>query len=120
MGIHKGWSSERIPPLTNANRRNVSTALLPFNNGRTLPSKWEDAERWLVSPVSGDGAMRTSQQQAQKRPKSKSGPLGHPGAAYYQMFSPAMPMFEGSRAEKLTANSPFSAGVMAVYSIQRL
>ncbi|XP_057779513.1 uncharacterized protein LOC130998091 isoform X2 [Salvia miltiorrhiza] len=115
VGIHKGWSSERIPPHTNASRRNVSTALLPYNNGRTLPSKWEDAERWIVSPVSGDGAMRTSQQQPQRRPKSKSGPLGHPGVAYYQMFSPATPMFEGSRgAEKLTANSPFSAGVMAV------
>lgn len=114
VGIQKGWSSERIPPHTNANRRNVNTALLPYNNGRTLPSKWEDAERWIVSPVSGDGAMRTSQQQPQRRPKSKSGPLGHPGVAYYQMFSPATPMFEVGRAEKLTANSPFSAGLMAV------
>ncbi|KAL1557030.1 hypothetical protein AAHA92_12571 [Salvia divinorum] len=96
----------RIPPLTNANGRNVSTALLPFNNGRTFPSKWEDAERWIVSPVSGDGATRTSQQQAQRRPKSKSGPLGHPGVAYHQML-------EGSRSEKLTMNSPFSAGEMA-------
>ncbi|KAL1561339.1 hypothetical protein AAHA92_04056 [Salvia divinorum] len=114
VGVQKGWSSERVPPHTSANRRNVSTALLPYHNGRTLPSKWEDAERWIVSPVSGDGAMRASQQQAQRRPKSKSGPLGHPGVAYYQMFSPATPMFEGSRAEKLTANSPFSAEVMAV------
>ena len=22
--------------------------MLPFNNGRTLPSKWEDAERWGI------------------------------------------------------------------------
>ncbi|KAG6419848.1 hypothetical protein SASPL_116360 [Salvia splendens] len=114
VGVQKGWSSERVPPHTSANRRNVSTALLPYHNGRTLPSKWEDAERWIVSPVSGDGSMRASQQQAQRRPKSKSGPLGHPGVAYYQMFSPVTPMFEASRAEKLTANSPFSAGVMAV------
>lgn len=113
VGIQKGWSSERVPLHTNANRRNVSTALLPYN-GRTLPSKWEDAERWIVSPVSGDGTTRTSHQQPQRRPKSKSGPLGLPGVAYYQMFSPATPMFEGARAEKLTANSPFSAGVMAV------
>ncbi|KAH6788599.1 hypothetical protein C2S51_003605 [Perilla frutescens var. frutescens] len=112
VGIHKGWSSERIPLHTNANRRNVNTALLPYNNGRTLPSKWEDAERWIVSPVSGDGAIRTSQQQPQRRPKSKSGPLGHPGVAYYQMFSPATPMFDVGCTEKLTANSPFSAGVM--------
>lgn len=114
VGLQKGWSSERIPPHTNANRRNVNTALLPYNNGRALPSKWEDAERWIVSPVSGDGAMRNSQQQLQRRPKSKSGPLGHPGVAYYQMFSPATPMFEGGRSEKITANSPFSAGVMAM------
>lgn len=113
VGIQKGWSSERIPLHTNANRRNVNTALLPYNNGRTLPSKWEDAERWIFSPVSGDGAIRTSFQQPQRRPKSKSGPLGAPGVAYYQMFSPAPPMFEGGNTGKLIANSPFSAGAMA-------
>ncbi|KAK6130890.1 hypothetical protein DH2020_035365 [Rehmannia glutinosa] len=114
VGIQKGWSSERVPLHTNANRRNVNnnTPLLPYNNGRTLPSKWEDAERWIFSPVSGDGAVRTSVQQTQRRPKSKSGPLGPPGVAYYQMFSPAAPMFEGGHNGKLIANSPFSAGVM--------
>ncbi|GFP96370.1 hypothetical protein PHJA_001781100 [Phtheirospermum japonicum] len=99
-GIQKGWSSERVPLHTNASRRNLNTPLLlPHNNyGRTttLPSKWEDAERWIFSPVSGDGALRTSStQQTQRRPKSKSGPLGPPGVAYYQMFSPAGQMFEG-------------------------
>ncbi|KAK6130875.1 hypothetical protein DH2020_035393 [Rehmannia glutinosa] len=81
VGIQKGWSSERIPLHTNANKRNANnnTPLLPYNNGRTLPSKWEDAERWIFSPVSGDGAVRTSVQQTQRRPKSKSGPLGPPG-----------------------------------------
>ncbi|PIN02246.1 hypothetical protein CDL12_25241 [Handroanthus impetiginosus] len=113
VGIQKGWSSERVPLHMNANRRNVNNALLPFNNGRTLPSKWEDAERWIFSPVSGDGAVRTSLQQQQRRPKSKSGPLGAPGVAYYQMFSPATPMFEAAHNGKVLANSPFSAGVMA-------
>lgn len=114
VGIQKGWSSERVPLHNSANRRNVNTALLPYNNnGRTLPSKWEDAERWIFSPVSGDGAMRSSFQQPQRRPKSKSGPLGPPGVAYYQMFSPAAPMFDGGNPGKHTANSPFSAGVMA-------
>ncbi|KAK4383440.1 hypothetical protein Sango_2775700 [Sesamum angolense] len=113
VGIQKGWSSERVPLQTSANRRNLSTALLPYNNGRTLPSKWEDAERWIFSPVSGDGAVRTSFQQPQRRPKSKSGPLGAPGVAYYQLFSPAAPMFDGGNTGKVMANSPFSARVMA-------
>ncbi|KAL0323059.1 UNVERIFIED_CONTAM: hypothetical protein Sangu_1925200 [Sesamum angustifolium] len=113
VGIQKGWSSERVPLQMSANRRNLSTALLPYNNGRTLPSKWEDAERWIFSPVSGDGAVRTSFQQPQRRPKSKSGPLGAPGVAYYQLFSPAAPMFDGGNTGKVMANSPFSAGVMA-------
>ncbi|KAL6521913.1 hypothetical protein OROMI_031790 [Orobanche minor] len=113
VGIQKGWSSERVPLHTNANRRNLNNPLL--QSGRTLPSKWEDAERWIFSPMSGDGGcLRTSSiQQAQRRPKSKSGPLGPPGVAYYQMFSPAGPMFEGGgHNRKLIVNSPFSAGVV--------
>ncbi|KAL6504634.1 hypothetical protein OROHE_023392 [Orobanche hederae] len=113
VGIQKGWSSERVPLHTNANRRNLNTPLL--QSGRTLPSKWEDAERWIFSPMSGDGGgLRTSSiQQAQRRPKSKSGPLGPPGVAYYQMFSPAGPMFEGGgHNRKLIGNSPFSTGVV--------
>ncbi|XP_051149950.1 uncharacterized protein LOC127264453 [Andrographis paniculata] len=113
VGIQKGWSSERIPSHTNANRRSMNAVFLPYNNGRTLPSKWEDAERWIFSPVLGDGsAARASFQQPQRRPKSKSGPLGPPGVAYYQMFSPAAPMFNDGN--KLAPHSPFSAGVIAV------
>ncbi|XP_073314831.1 uncharacterized protein [Primulina huaijiensis] len=111
--IQKGWSSERIPSHTNAKKRTVNTALLPYNNGRTLPSKWEDAERWIFSPVSGDGSIRASTHQPQRRPRSKSGPLGPPGVAYYQTFSPAAPMSAGGNTVKLIANSPFSAGVLA-------
>ncbi|GER40178.1 remorin [Striga asiatica] len=120
IGIQKGWSSERVPlHHANANRRNLNTPLLSYNNnGRTLPSKWEDAERWIYSPVLGDGGlMRTGLgQQAQRKPKSKSGPLGPPGVAYYQMFSPAGPMFEvgGNSNGKLTVSSPFSASVELV------
>ncbi|KAL6527383.1 hypothetical protein OROGR_016473 [Orobanche gracilis] len=113
IGPQKGWSSERVPLHTNANRQNLNTPLL--QSGRTLPSKWEDAERWIFSPMSGDGGgLRTSSiQQAQRRPKSKSGPLGPPGVAYYQMFSPAEPMFEGGGHNgKLIGNSPFPAGVV--------
>ncbi|XP_040995611.1 uncharacterized protein LOC121241829 [Juglans microcarpa x Juglans regia] len=109
IGMQKGWSSERVPMQTSTNRRQpANAALQPFNNGRsTLPSKWEDAERWIFSPVSVDGVERPSIQPQQRRPKSKSGPLGPPGIAYYSMYSPAMPMFDGDGV----AASPF--GVIA-------
>ncbi|KAJ8772896.1 hypothetical protein K2173_028073 [Erythroxylum novogranatense] len=94
VGMQKGWSSERVPSHTNGNRRQVGAASLPFNNGRTLPSKWEDAERWIFSPVSGDGVVRTSLAAPQRRPKAKSGPLGPPGVAYYSLYSPAMQTFD--------------------------
>lgn len=112
VGVQKGWSSERVPLHSAANRRQVNTALLPYNNGRILPSKWEDAERWIFSPVSGDSSVKTSLQQPQRRPKSKSGPLGPPGQAYYSMYSPAPPVFKGGNGGNLLANSPFSTGVM--------
>ncbi|KAM3710384.1 hypothetical protein ACB098_01G027300 [Castanea mollissima] len=125
VGMQKGWSSERVPSHSNGggggggNRRQLatSTSLLPFNNGRTLPSKWEDAERWIFSPVSGDNSSSRNsvqpqqQLQQQRRPKSKSGPLGPPGVAYYSLYSP---MFEGGNVRNfVVAGSPFSAGVMA-------
>ena len=118
VGMQKGWSSERVPLPNNSNRRQVmnttGAAVLPYNNnGRTLPSKWEDAERWIFSPVSGDGVVRSSIQPAQRRPKSKSGPLGPPGVAYYSLYSPGMQVFDGGNAGNFVAGSPFSAGVIA-------
>jgi len=118
MGVSKGWSSERVPLRNNANRRQVGVAMLPLHNSRALPSKWEDAERWIfspVTPVAGEGTGRHSsyqQHQILRRPKSKSGPLGPPGVAYYSLFSPAVPMCEGSNLSFHMAGSPFSAGVM--------
>ncbi|KAK7291113.1 hypothetical protein RIF29_06010 [Crotalaria pallida] len=113
VAMQKGWSSERVPSHNNAARKQVGAALLPLSNGRTLPSKWEDAERWILSPVSGDGTSRASLPQPQRRPKSKSGPLGPPGVAYYSLFSPAGQMFEGGNAGNFMAASPFSAGVIS-------
>ncbi|KAJ0086810.1 hypothetical protein Patl1_08934 [Pistacia atlantica] len=113
VGMQKGWSSERVPLHTSGNRRQVNAALFPFNNGRTLPSKWEDAERWILSPVAGDGVVRQSYVPPQRRPKSKSGPLGPPGVAYYSLYSPAIPMFDGAPIGNLMVGSPFSAGVLA-------
>ncbi|KAF6143995.1 hypothetical protein GIB67_017603 [Kingdonia uniflora] len=104
--VQKGWSSERVPLPGNGNNNNRRNMGLPFNSGRsTLPSKWEDAEKWIFSPVN-----RPSAPLPHRRPKSKSGPLGPPGMAYYSMYSPVMPMFEGG------GNSPFSAGVLAAAS----
>ncbi|KAI3785475.1 hypothetical protein L1987_44593 [Smallanthus sonchifolius] len=107
-GIQKGWSSERVPLHANANRRQVSSGLISYNSGKTLPSKWEDAERWICSPVAGDDLLRPSRQQSQRRPKSKSGPLGPPGSAYNSMYSPAVHMFDGRHVGSLLTGSPFS------------
>lgn len=113
VAMQKGWSSERVPLHTNAGRKHANSALLPFNNGRTLPSKWEDAERWIFSPISGDGVNRTSVQQPHRKPKSKSGPLGPSGIAYYSLYSPTVQMFDGANLGNFMAGSPFSAGVIA-------
>ncbi|PSR99778.1 Remorin, C-terminal protein [Actinidia chinensis var. chinensis] len=116
VGIQKGWSSERVPLHNNANLRHGSATLLPFNNGRTLPSKWEDAERWIFSPVTGDGIVKPSFQPPQRRPKSNSGSLGPPGIAYYSLHSPVLPMVEGGNVGNLMVASPFLAGVIAADS----
>nr|CAD1825922.1 unnamed protein product [Ananas comosus var. bracteatus] len=102
IGYNKGWSSERVPLPANSSRKYASGGLvLPFNNGRALPSKWEDAEKWIFSPVSGDGIGRSSMPPAHhyRRPKSKSGPLGPPGAigVAYSTASPLAPKGWGRR-----------------------
>ncbi|CAH9078099.1 unnamed protein product [Cuscuta europaea] len=118
VGIQKGWSSERIPLHSSANRRQLNNALLPYYSGRTVPSKWEDAERWIFSPLSGDGAIWTSFQQPQRRPKSKSGPLGPPGATYSSSsYSPGLPLSKGENNINLLANSPFSTQVVPTNSL---
>ncbi|XP_023521871.1 uncharacterized protein LOC111798989 isoform X1 [Cucurbita pepo subsp. pepo] len=114
FSMPKGWSSERVPLQNNGGRKHTNNpALLTLNSGRTLPSKWEDAERWIFSPISGDGVVKTSAQRPQQRPKSKSGPLGPPGTAYYSMYSPAAPAYEGGTFRNFITESPFSAGVVS-------
>ncbi|KAM7507105.1 hypothetical protein LguiA_017558 [Lonicera macranthoides] len=110
-GIPRGWCSERVP--TNSSRRHISAAaLMPFNSGRALPSKWDDAERWITSPVTSYGVCHALVPQPHRRPKSKSGPLGTPGVPYFPNYSPALPMLEGGSASNFTARSPFSTGVL--------
>ncbi|KAM0057889.1 putative remorin [Helianthus debilis subsp. tardiflorus] len=99
LGFQKGWCSERVP-LSNSSRRHISAAaLMPFNSGRTLPSKWDDAERWITSPVSGFGVCKSVEppHPSQRRVKAKSGPLGGtPGVGYFSNYSPAVPVLAGS------------------------
>lgn len=90
----------------NSSRRHISaTALMPFNSGRALPSKWDDAERWITSPVSGYGIPKTSTVQSPRQPKSKSGPLG-------SHLSTSVPVQEGGSTSSFIANSPFTTGVL--------
>lgn len=111
-GIQKGWMSERVP-LSNSSRRHIgAAALMPFNSGRALPSKWDDAERWITSPVSGYASCKTSSLQPHRRPKSKSGPLGAPGLMYLPNYSPAVPVLEGGSGRNFMAGSPFNTGVL--------
>lgn len=118
-GFQKGWCSERIPLPNTCNRRRISAnILMPFNNGRTLPSKWDDAERWITSPVSGSGSgvfkTQAPPPPPQRRPKSKSGPLGPtPGTITYSSnYSPGFQFLEGGNTNNVFMGSPFSTGVL--------
>lgn len=112
----KGWCSERVPLSASRGQRYGDNApLFPFNNGRTLPSKWEDAERWICSPVSGDGSRRPLLLPPyHRRPKSKSGPLGaHPvNSGSYVSASPQIQCFDDGKVVNFIGGSPFLAGVL--------
>lgn len=112
-GVAKGWSSERVPLPTNSSKRHISAAaLMPFNSGRALPSKWDDAERWITSPLSGYGVCKTSTVQPERRPKSKSGPLGTAGVVYLPSYSPTVPALGGGSGSNFMAGSPLTTGVL--------
>ncbi|KAK4409727.1 hypothetical protein Sango_0045700 [Sesamum angolense] len=107
--IPKSWHSERVP-LPTSRRHVTAAALMPFNSGRALPSKWDDAERWITSPISAHSSAKSSASQPQRRPKSKSGPLGPPGLVYLSNFSPTL---EGGNMRSFMGNSPPATGVSA-------
>lgn len=111
--FQKGWYSERVPLPSNSSRRHISSAaLMPFNSGRTLPSKWDDAERWITSPVSGFGVCKTTAPPP-RRPKAKSGPLGvTPGVTYFSNYSPSLPVLEGRTTKNFLTGSPLTTGVL--------
>ncbi|CAL1408654.1 unnamed protein product [Linum trigynum] len=118
---NKGWFSERVPHPSSSSaaaaRQRGITGLTPFYSGRAVPSKWEDAERWVCSPVMGHGAgseshHQQSQAQFQKRPKSKSGPIVAPGVVHYSNCSPALQVLDAGSLRNFVVNSPFSTGVL--------
>ncbi|KAL1567815.1 hypothetical protein AAHA92_03250 [Salvia divinorum] len=98
-GMPTSWSSERAAN-PNARRHVGGAALMPFNSLRALPSKWDDAERWITSPVSSYGGSV----QIPRRPKSKSGPLGLTTGV---LLLPHVENPDGSAKEE----SPISDGV---------
>ncbi|KAE8695938.1 Detected protein of confused Function [Hibiscus syriacus] len=113
----KGWSSERVPRSSvNGNggsRRHISaSSLTPFYSWRTLPSKWEDAERWICSPVLGYGVSKNVNYQQQRRPKSKSGPIVPPGMAFN-----LLDVGGSGDVRNLMAGSPFSTGGVSVHYV---
>ncbi|KAE9614311.1 hypothetical protein Lal_00016743 [Lupinus albus] len=128
----KGWYSEHVPkPKTisssssSMRRHKTMAGLTPFNSGKTMPSKWNEAERWICSPISvsssspfDDNNRRISYGQFQHRPKSISGPIMHPKVAapyYSNCYSPnsVVPLRQGLVVRNLMVGSPFSTGVLA-------
>ncbi|CAH8391819.1 unnamed protein product [Eruca vesicaria subsp. sativa] len=116
---NKGWSSERLPhppsksPALNGlpRRRIGSTSALttPFYSGRSIPSKWEDAERWISV---------SSQFSKQRREKSKSGPIVPPPTLPRQRMAMEAP--QGSVKKGFTVvGSPFSTGVLEAERVFR-
>ncbi|CAO2206999.1 unnamed protein product [Urochloa humidicola] len=113
VGYQQGPNSERvIPPSAGHRRHPGSSMVLPYSSGRTLPSKWEDAERWIISPNPSNALGRPIPQLW--RPKSKSGPLGPPGrfGGPHSSSSSSALFLESGRVGNLTVNSPYLAGVL--------
>ncbi|KAK1372242.1 Remorin, C-terminal protein [Heracleum sosnowskyi] len=108
--FQKGWCSERVPLPPNSSRSHINaTALIPFSSGRPLPSKWDDADRWITSPLSGNAAPLVK---PQRHHKSKSGPLGAPGVSYFPDYSPSVPAFQRGKSRSFMAPSPLTTGVL--------
>ncbi|GAB4846978.1 hypothetical protein Ancab_025989 [Ancistrocladus abbreviatus] len=63
---------------------------MPSSSGRALPSKWDDAERWISSPGLGNGNSRIPLVQSRRRTKSKSDPLGPSWLAFCGSSSPVL------------------------------
>lgn len=108
----QGWSSDRVPQTTSSSslykkRPTSFSSMMPYHSGRTVPSKWEDAERWITSPISNTFMSN-------RRPMSRSGPIGQSKAVFYSNYSPNFQGFQsGKGGYSLTSHrSPISSGLM--------
>jgi len=113
VGYQQGPNSERVIPPSAGHRRHPGSGMvLPYSSGRTLPSKWEDAERWIFSPNRNNALGRSVPQLW--RPKSKSGPVGPPGrfGGAYSCVSSSAQFLDNARVGNLTVNAPYLAGVL--------
>lgn len=123
----QSWSSERIPLTTASSsfsiykRRQTSlSSIMQHHSGRTVPSKWEDAERWITSPSSSKSFVNTN-----RRPMSRSGPIGQSKAAYYSNYSPNFQGFQNGKScySLALSRSPISSGLMlesASHSLEKI
>ncbi|KAG2242983.1 hypothetical protein Bca4012_015757 [Brassica carinata] len=130
---NKGWSSERVPhPSTTAginsvHRRRIGSAsalTTPFYSGRSIPSKWEDAERWICSPAvvtnNSPGVVVSSQfSSQQRRQKSKSGPIVPPPTHPRMMMMMKAPPQGNLKKGLMVVGSPFSTGVLEAERVFR-
>lgn len=86
-----------------------------------MPSKWDEAERWICSPVSAaESRRRSSRSQLQRRPKSISGPIvppPPPGVVAANFYSPGIQHHQGFVVRNLMVGSPFSTGVLAPVAV---
>uniref|UniRef100_A0A7N0VIW9 Remorin C-terminal domain-containing protein n=1 Tax=Kalanchoe fedtschenkoi TaxID=63787 RepID=A0A7N0VIW9_KALFE len=106
----QGWSSERVPLSScyyGKRRPTNLSSMLPHHSGRTVPSKWEDAERWITSPSSNSFLTN-------KRPMSRSGPIAQSKTAYFSNYSPNFQGFQSGKDGYSLAlhRSPISSGQM--------
>ncbi|KAI4381651.1 hypothetical protein MLD38_007708 [Melastoma candidum] len=126
----KGWTPDRTVPLprvvgaktinthsSSIVRNPVNTSpLSPLASGRTLPSKWDDADRWICSPSPVSSHLHYDKDGGgtpppPPRPKSKSGPLGQPSTSLDA--SAVARNIDSSSSSVNYCFSPSNAGVMA-------
>lgn len=103
------WSLERVSMAANSYRNGLlarQNIMYTKNMKSSLPSKWDDAEKWLCSAASGDNIANTVHKNGEnsRKPKSKSGPLVAVGSA-----SPARPLYYSkNRASTIQAIHQYS------------